>query len=143
MSLRGLLNRQESKNKPEQKKIEEIRLKEFTTDELIAAWYSFPNKISELPKLHYLFKQIPLVDEEKNITIKVPNSIVDSEVKKLIPTLHKYLADALDNDTIAISTELMEQQSVLPTSSKEKARYMAEKNHELRKLFKDLKLDFI
>ena len=125
MSLRGLLNRQESKNKPEQKKIEEIRLKEFTTDELIAAWYSFPNKISEQPKLHYLFKQIPLVDEEKNITIKVPNSIVDSEVKELIPTLHKYLADALDNDTIAISTELMEQQSVLPTSSKEKARYMA------------------
>ena len=57
MSLRGLLNRQESKNKPEQKKIEEIRLKEFTTDELIAAWYSFPNKISEQPKLHYLFKQ--------------------------------------------------------------------------------------
>ncbi|NCC98518.1 MAG: hypothetical protein EOL95_02280 [Bacteroidia bacterium] len=143
MSLRGLLNKQESKNKPEQKKTEKKRLKEFTTDELIAAWYSFPNKILEQPKLHYLFKQIPLFDNEKNITIKVPNSIVNSEVKELMPTLHKHLSDTLENDTIVISTELMEQQSALPTSSKEKARYMAEKNHELKKLFKDLKLDFI
>lgn len=116
----------------------------FTPAQLEEAWYNFKERLKEKPTLSYLFEtKTPTLKDDFLVSIDVTSKNLEKELNTYTPELLSYLKKALKNDFIKFEMIIVEQRrEVSVTSPKEKAQLLAEKNPELRELFKKLQLGF-
>lgn len=112
--------------------------------QLEEAWYNYKDKLTEKPSLSYLFEnKTPLLKDDFVVSIEITSKGIEKELRTHTPELLAYLRAALKNDFIELKTVMIAQsREVSATSPKEKAQLLAEKNPELRELFKQLQLGF-
>lgn len=119
--------------------IKKERNNTFSDEQFAKAWYRFRYEIPNLSSLHYLFSNIPPINDNREIVLEVPSTIKKS-VEEQIVKLQNYLGDALQNDSLKIVVMDAKIDPSLPVTPKEKARYMYNKNKNLSTLFTILSL---
>lgn len=119
----------------------EKRATPFTIDDLTKVWFLFPSKHQEMHQFKYIFQKAPVLDGS-TINIEVSSKMVETQIREIFPKLREYLWKALDNETIRLNTTIKEAPKGLAlVTSKDKIRFLAEKNSQVKDLYRDLHLE--
>lgn len=131
--LFGSINRSKNIAKGATKETVTVRNNAYTEQQIDEAWFRFVNTIPEHPDLHFVFGTAPTKEANK-LSATVDNFVVFNKLNDIKPQLHRYLSDAVGNDTLSIEFHFIEGKKK-PTTPREKARAMNESNGNLMKLF--------
>lgn len=142
LSLSSLLKKTEL---PRQDEAEGSRVRNtpYTGEQLSAAWFSFPRQIPDRLRLHHFFEAPPSEINGSALTITTDNEMAASELRELLPQLHAFLRDSLDNDSVEVEIRQVEGREELRLhTDADKAKFMAQQNPAVKNLFTDLEMTF-
>lgn len=146
ISLKEMLKKAQEKQDEEFNDSRVEMDREFSKEQLDAAWIKMGESQTSFPRLGVAIKQSsPILEEDgKTIIFQVSNIAQKDWIEKnSLSTLLKFLQEELQNKTIRLVVKVREhpQEEKKPYTADEKARAMLENNPDFRNLFKNLDLD--
>lgn len=115
----------------------------FTREQLASRWKDFLEQISDRPNLIATLSNVPEIQGENMLLLKIGNSVQEEEVRLIKPELVNFLRSELRNSGIELAT-IIERVETERThfNDSEKLQLLIQKRPELSELKQKFNLDF-
>ena len=116
---------------------------DFTFEDLQIKWKEYVDRLADRPNLQSTLSDVPEIEENNRLVLKIANSVQDSLIDQIKPELVSFLRRELKNSKIQLLTRIEEtSKEKLIYSDSEKYAEMIKKNPELDLLKQKFNLDF-
>ncbi len=116
---------------------------DFTSEDLQVKWDEYVNRLSDRPNLQSTLSDVPEIEQDFRLVLKIANSVQDNLIDQIKPELVSFLRRELKNSKIQLVTRISEtSKEKLIYSDSEKYAEMIKKNPELDLLKQKFNLDF-
>ena len=116
---------------------------DFTSEDLQVKWDEYVNRLSDRPNLQSTLSDVPEIEQDFRLVLKIANSVQDNLIDQIKPELVSFLRKELKNSKIQLVTRISEtSKEKLIYSDSEKYAEMIKKNPELDLLKQKFNLDF-
>ena len=116
---------------------------DFTFEDLQIKWKEYVDRLADRPNLQSTLSDVPEIEENNRLVLKIANSVQDSLINQIKPELVSFLRRELKNSKIQLLTRIEEtSKEKLIYSDSEKYAEMIKKNPELDLLKQKFNLDF-
>ncbi len=116
---------------------------DFTSEDLQIKWKEYVDRLADRPNLQSTLSDVPEIEENNRLVLKIANSVQDSLIDQIKPELVSFLRRELKNSKIQLLTRIEEtSKEKLIYSDSEKYAEMIKKNPELDLLKQKFNLDF-
>jgi hypothetical protein len=110
---------------------------------LTAKWNEFLDLISDRPNLVSTLSNVPELNQDNKLLLKIENSVQEEDVRLIKPELISFLRKELRNSGIELSTSIEKIESERTHfNDSEKMQILMQKNPELFELKQKFNLDF-
>jgi DNA polymerase-3 subunit gamma/tau len=97
-----------------------LQNKEFSLDELEIAWRRFADTIPEQSRMtSFIQSNIPVLTSSTTFEVKVSNILQEKELKRLLPEIMEFIHNQLNNNSIKMSIQLLEDTAIQKANSPE------------------------